>query len=172
MKCRFVVSALVLASVSMVACDRAPTITSPPGNSLSPLFDTFHDTSNSMDVPWNDEEQNPCNGDIVSISGVSHFLFITTENTVGGTYHLSTRRNSDGTGVGFPSLGTYNVMEEFSYMEQDAIPSSTIRQVDDLTILAPKSADNYIKHQVMKITINGNGVPTVSRDSTWTKCVG
>ena len=171
MKHLSVVSAAA-AALLLVGCDRAPNIVGPQSNSpSSPSFDALHNTTNTMDIPWNTVEPDPCTDDMVTVSGVSHFLLITTDDGSGG-FHLSSRVNSTGTGLGAPSGFTYSVKDDFSYMEQDAIPGTTVRQVDDAMILGPRSIDNYIRHMVFKITINGQGVPTVLFDNTSTKCVG
>lgn len=154
----------------MTACDRAPEIAGPE-RAAKPALDALHQTTNEQDIPWADEEQNPCNGDMVTISGVTHFLFVTTLDD-GGGYHLSSRTNSTGTGVGTPSLFTYKVKDDFAYSEQTSVPGTTIRQEMDLLILAPRSIDNYIKHMIFKLTINALGIPTASFDNTTTKCVG
>jgi len=172
MKLLAVVSAATAAVFLMVGCDRAPNIAGPQSNSLShPSFDAGHQTTNTMDLPWDTVEPDPCNHDMVTVSGVTHFLFITTDDGSGG-FHLSSRVNSTGSGVGFPSGFTYMVKDDFSYMEQDMTPGTTARQVDDAYILGPRSVDNYIRHMVFKMTINALGVPTVTFDNTSTKCVG
>ena len=172
MKHLSVVSAATAAALLMVGCERAPNIAGPQSNALaSPSFDVLHETSNTMDIPWDTVEPDPCTNDMVTISGVSHFLLTTTDDGSGG-YHLSSRVNSTGSGLGFPGGFTYSVKDDFSYMEQDAIPGSTVRQVEDVLILGPRSVDNYYRHQVFKITINALGVPTVTFDNTSTKCVG
>jgi hypothetical protein len=172
MKHLSVVSVATAATLLMVGCDRAQNIAGPQSNAPpSPSFDALHQTSNTMDIPWDSEEADPCTGDMVTISGVTHFLFVTTDDGSGG-FHLSSRVNSTGTGLGAPSGFTYNVKDDFSYMEQDMTPGTTARQVDDAYVLGPRSVDNYIRHMVFKLTINALGVPTVTFDNSSTKCVG
>ena len=172
MKRLLVVSAATAAALLMVGCDRAQNIAGPQNNPpTSPAFDALHQTTNTLDMPWNTVEPDPCTNDMVTVSGVSHFLLVTTDDGSGG-YHLSSRVNSTGSGLGAPSGFTYSVKDNFSYMEQDMTPGTTARQVDDAYILGPRSVDNYIRHMVFKMTINALGVPTVTFDNTSTKCVG
>jgi hypothetical protein len=154
----------------MVGCERASDVTAPEP-AAKPALDALHQTTNEQDVPWAFEEQNPCNGDMVTSTGSSHFLFVTTFDD-GGGYHLSSRVNSTGTGIGFPSGITYSVKDDFSYSEQTAVPGTSVRQEWDVMILGPRSIDNYIRHMIFKLTINNNGIPTASFDRTFTKCVG
>lgn len=167
-----VVLAGAVAALSIVACDRAPEIAGPQNNSIShPSYDALHNTTNELDVPWADVEQDPCTGDMVTISGVSHFLLVTTDDGSGG-FHLSSTVNSTGTGLGFPSTFVYNVKDDFSYSSQSTTAGATILQEEDIMILGPRSIDNYIHHAIFKLTIDANGVPTASFDRSYTKCVG
>ena len=162
------------AALLMAACDRAPNIAGPQSISPAhPSFDAIHNTTNEMDVPWPPhEDQNPCTGDLVTITGSTHFLFVTTSDGSGG-FHVDTRANSFGTGVGFPSLYTYNVKDQTQYSSQSTSGGgATITQEQDVMILGPRSVDNYLRHLVFKLTINANGVPTASFENSSTKCVG
>ncbi len=124
-----------------------------------------------MDLPWGDEEYDPCTFDMVTIAGTTHFQFITTFDD-GGGFHVQTNFKSMGTGLGAPSLYTYTVKDDLLYSSQAVNPGATIRQEMDLMILGPRSVDNYIKHMIFKMTINNNGVPTASFDRSFEKCVG
>ena len=172
MKYLSLLSAATAAALLMVACERASNIAGPQNSApANPSFDALHQTSNTFDFPWDNVEPDPCTGDMVTVSGVTHFLVSTTDDGSGG-FHLSSRANSTGSGLGAPSGFTYSVKDNFSYMEQDATPGSTVRQVEDVLILGPRSIDNYYRHEVFKITINALGVPTVFFDNTTTKCAG
>lgn len=161
------------AALLISACDKGPSITGPQnGSAGQPAFSAIVSKTNEQDVPWADVEQNPCNNDMVTIQGSTHFLFDFVFDDNGG-YHISTRSNSRGTGVGFPSTQTYKVKKEFTYSEQNPEGEQfTIRQEERLLILAPKSVDNYIRHMVFKLTLNANGVPTASFERSYTKCAG
>lgn len=164
------VCAATTAALFMVGCDRTPT--GPQSASLSrPTFDTFHNTTNEMDVPWADEEDDPCTGDHVIINGVTHFLFVTTA-TDNGNFHVVTNDWSDGTGLGAPSLFTYKVKYDLLYNSQEVPPGGIVHQHMDLMILGPRSVDNYIQSMDFMVKLDTNGIPTVSRESSSTKCVG
>jgi hypothetical protein len=156
----------------MVACERAPELTAPTRAPAKPSSQAIISQTNEKDVPWAIEEQNPCNGDNVVTEGSTHFLMHFGFND-DGTYHIDELSSSKGTGIGVPSLGTYKVSEQFNYSEQN--PSGdqfVVRQEERLLILAPKSADNYIRHMIFKFSADQNGVPTVDFESSFTKCVG
>jgi hypothetical protein len=163
----------VAAALLIAACDKAPSITGPQnGLAAQPAFDAIVSKTNEQDVPWADEETNPCNGDKVTIQGSTHYLFTFVFDDTGG-YHLYTRSNSKGTGVGSPSLGTYKASEQFYYSEQNPEgPQFTVSSEEQMVIMAPKSEDNYIRHTSVKVTNNANGLPTATKDTVWTKCVG
>lgn len=172
MKPLTVVIAVAAATVFVAGCDQAPIVTDPQVQPPNPAFQAIVSKTNEQDVPWTDEHDNPCNGDHVVITGSTHYNFTFVFNN-DGTYHLYTRANSKGSGIGLPSLGTYRVDENFYYSEQN--PSGeqfTVSSVEQLLIFAPKSADNYIRHTSLKIGANANGVPTATRDTAWSKCVG
>src|SRR6266540_6268218 len=167
-----VVLGVAAVALQLTACDRGQDIAGPQLRApTQPAFEAIVSKTNEQDVPWTDEHDNPCNGDHVIITGSTHYLFNFVFND-DGTYHLYTRANSTGTGVG-TSLGTYKVSENFYYTEQN--PSGqqfTVSSEEQLLIMAPKPEDNYIRHTSLKIGTNANGVPTASRDTAWSKCVG
>jgi hypothetical protein len=168
-----VVLGVATVALQLTACDRGQDIAGPAMRSpTQPAFQAIVSRTNEQDAPWTDEHGNPCNGDSVVITGTTHYLFNFAFND-DGTYHLYTRANSKGTGIGYPSLGTYKVSEDFYYTEQN--PSGeqfTTSSVEQLLIFAPKPEDNYIRHTQTKITAGANGVPTATRDTAWSKCVG
>jgi hypothetical protein len=169
-----VVSAATIAALLMVGCDRAPNIAGPENNSPSrPTFALGHDTSNEMDVPWPvHEEQNPCTGDMVTITGSTHYLFVTTFDDNGG-FHVYTRANSTGTGFGFPSGFTYTVKDEFKdTMQSLSGGAGGFSDEMDVTVLGPRSVDNYIRHMVFKLQMTPAGTPTASFENSYNKCVG
>lgn len=160
------------AALLMVGCDRAPNIAGPQGNSLShPSFNATHNTTNEHDFPWADEEDDPCTGDHVTISGTTHFLFVTTDDGNGG-FHLVTNSWSSGTGLGAPSLYTYKVKYDVLYNSQSIPPGGIVHQHMDLMILGPRSVDNYIKHMDFMVKLDTNGIPTADRENNFEKCVG
>jgi hypothetical protein len=156
----------------VVGCERMNDVTAPASALAKPASAAIVDQTNERDVPWAIEEQNPCSGDMVTTTGLTHFLIHSSFDGNTG-YHLDTRTNSKGTGVGIPSLGTYKVSEQFSYSEENPEgPQFVIRQEERLIILAPKSTDNYIRHMIFKMSADQNGIPQVDFESSFTKCVG
>lgn len=173
MRRQTIVFAGAAAALLIAACDKAPSITGPQnGPAAQPAFDATVSKTNEQDVPWAVVEQNPCNGDEVTAQGSTHYLFDFVFDDTGG-YHIYTRVNSRGTGIGVPSTYTYKVSDLFTYSEQNPEgPQFTISQEQQVLMLAPKSADNYIRHMVFKLTNNANGLPTADFERSWTECRG
>ena len=156
----------------MVACERTSDVTAPGRALAKPASAAIVDQTNERDVPWTVEEQNPCSGDNVIITGSTHFVMhFMFDGNLG--YHIDTRSSSKGTGIGVPSFGTYKVDETISYSEQNPEGDQfVVRQEERLLILAPKKADNYIRHMIFKFSSDPSGAPTVDFERSYTKCVG
>ncbi len=155
-----------------VACDKASSITGPEAP-YAKRADALTSHISEQDVPWDIVVTDPCNGDVVTITGGStHFVFGSTFNING--IHLSMSVSSRGTGTGRPpDFFVYKVSDQTNDSEQEPVgPQFTMLDEERFLILAPKSADNYIMHMVFKLTVNANGIPTASFERSFTECVG
>ena len=167
MKSKTLLIAGAATALMAIACDKGTSITSPDLATTQPKFAIV-----TQDFPWSRDEPNPCNGDVVSTTGSSHIVFGSTLDNSGGT-HLTFSISSRGSGVGAPSLMPYTINDQTSESDQDPDgPQVTDHFEERLLVSAPKSALNYIRHTVFKITVNADGVPTALFDNTWTKCAG
>lgn len=171
MKHLSLVSATTCVAVLMVGCDRAPSIAGPQRiSSAHPAFEDIVNRTDERDVPWADSEQDPCTGDMVSITGLTHFKFY-TEFEENGDFKLKTEANSKGNGVGAPSMFMYKVKDETSYNEQDHVAKgSTIEQKMKIEIDGPRHVDDYEHEMSFKIHLDATGVPTAEMDKTKTEC--
>jgi hypothetical protein len=171
MRYRIVVVGAALALV--MACDQGTSIAGPKMQpAVQPAFDATVSKTNEQDVLWAVEEENPCNGDMVTAQGSTHYVFGFLFDDTGGS-HISTRVNSKGSGIGLPSGSSYRVSDESTYSEQNPEGDQfTIRQERMVRMLGDRQVDNYTRHMVFKLTQNANGVPTASFERSWTKCDG
>jgi len=167
---KYVLGSAVVFSLSLLACDQAPTISGPAGGT-APRADALVSQTNEKDVPWDEVQQNPCTGDMVTITGNAHIIFHNVLDGSGGG-HISTDTDIRGTGFGFPSGYTYTAKDWFTDSQQTNNSEFTWRDERDVMILGPRSVDNYIMHFVFKYTQNASGVPTVVMEKPTTRCVG
>ena len=167
---KYLLGSAVVFSLSLLACDQAPTI-SGPASVASPKADAVVSQTNERDFPWADVHQNPCTGDMVTMTGNAHIIFHSVLDGSGGG-HISTDTDVRGTGLGFPSGFTYTVKDWFTDSQQTNNSQFSWRDERDLMVMGPRSIDNYIMHFVFKYTQNANGVPTVVMDKPTERCVG
>jgi hypothetical protein len=160
------------AAASLIGgCDSAPNILSPDLASTQPNFVTLVDQTNEQDVPWVPvPEPNPCNGDEIVINGTSHFVFHTVLESSGGL-HLSSHVGSKGEGLG-TSGKQYIITEQFSYMEQNSIPTATVLQEQTVVVRGPTPLDSYTRHMVFKLTFTPTGMPMANFERAFVQCHG
>lgn len=162
------------AAVAMIAaaCDNASSITSPEAAYPRPAFDALGSHTVTQDFPWAGEERNPCNNDMVTITGSTHIVFGSQFDNSGGI-HLSVHLSSRGSGVGVPSTLAYTVSEQTTDSQQDPEGDQSTQLFEErLLVRAPKPALNYLRHTVFKLTRNASGVPTAFFERSFTKCAG
>ncbi len=152
-----------------VACD--PTsITGPalaqPGKPAATVVSDRVD----QDFPLVMEDLNPCTLDDVTLSGTAH-VTIETLADEGGGEHLSTTFRFKGTGVGVLT-GAYRASDETSFMAQSPDPTGTVRFEWSFVVIGERQIDNFVMHEIAKLTVNANGVPTVLFDRPFWKCTG
>jgi hypothetical protein len=168
---KFILGSAVALTISLAACDKATTISDPGVVARQPSADALVSQTNERDVPWSDVHQNPCTGDMVTVTGTAHIIFHSVLDDSGGG-HISTDTDVRGTGLGFPSGMTYTVKDWFTDSQQTNGSQFSWRDERDLMVMGARSVDNYIMHFVFKYTQNANGVPTVVFDRPTERCVG
>ena len=133
---------------------------------IDPAAIVFH--TNERDVAYNTVEPNPCNGDLITVTGTSHFVIQTGFDNLGGL-HYAANVVTKGQGVG---LKTYKINEHFHYVDQDPSPQDgfVIRQKGTLKVDGPQTADDYYRVITFKTTVNSQGVPTAEVENTEVRC--
>jgi hypothetical protein len=159
------------AVLTAIACDKAANITGPDAP-IALRADVLREHEVVQDFPWPAEERNPCNGDLVTVTGSTHVVFSSMVDNSNGL-HWSVHFSSRGTGVGAPSLLNYTVSEQTTDSQQDPEGEQSTQLLEErLLVKTSKPALNYLRHTVFKLTINANGVPTAFFDRSFNKCGG
>ena len=168
---RKIVAKVVVALVIVAGCDSVPDGTKtmdPSGLTVRPEAIVYN--TNERDVPWSSSDTHPCTGDVISITGSSHWVIHTGFDN-NGALHYSANIVSKGQGVG-TSTKVYKINEHFKDVEQ--VPgnytSYVIREAMRLKVDGPGTADDYYKTTINKIVVNSNGEPTVTVDSESNSC--
>jgi hypothetical protein len=169
MKPKAVVFAAAVTSL-MVACDASsPTATKQMAlpTAINPAAIVY--LTNTRDVPFTSTEPNPCNGDIINVNALSHFVIMTGFDNLGGL-HYSANIVTKGSGVGTTKV--YKINEHFHYVDQDPSPQDgyVIRQQGTIKVDGPQTADDYYTVVTFKTTVTANGDPTPVVESSYTKC--
>lgn len=152
------------------ACDSASGITGPAaGPEVRPNFALVNQT-NEQDVPYAMEVANPCNGDLVTLVGRSHFVMHSSSDGSGG-FHLNTHAVTEVQGVGL-TLKEYSGRADDRYMNQVPEPTAVIQATQRMQIRGPTRADDFFVHLVYHLTVNNNLVPTAEFTKAETKCRG
>lgn len=169
---RFLIAGAAVALMA-AACDNGSSITSPEAAYPTPAFDALGSHTVTQDFPWAVVELNPCNNDMVTISGSTHIVSGEQFDNSGGM-HLSVSFSSRGSGVGLPpAMLAYTVSEQTTDSQQDPEGDQSSQLLEQrLLVRAPKPSLNYLRHTVFKLTRNAAGVPTATFERSFTKCGG
>jgi hypothetical protein len=161
------------ACAALMACSAAD-ITGPglEKTSAGRASDALTSQTNEQDVPWTWEGTNPCNGEFVAIEGTSHFIMHVTLNTGGLTpgFHLDNHVVSKGHGFDAALIKEYSGMSDETESFQVPDPTAVELFESKLQLRGPERGDDYFIHNVFKLTVNANGVPTAQFDKTKTRC--
>lgn len=166
-----IVANVVVAATLLAGCDAVPEGTKtldPSGLTVRTEAIVFN--TNERDVAWSSEDTHPCTGDVIAITGSSHWVIHTGFDNNGGL-HYSANIVSKGQGLGTSSKA-YKINEHFKAVEQ--VPgnytSYVIHEAMRLKVDGPGTADDYYKTTINRITVNSNGEPTVTVDSESNSC--
>jgi hypothetical protein len=166
-----IVANVMVAGMLLAGCDAVPdgTKTLDPSG-LTVRAEAIVYNTNERDVPWASTDNHPCTGDVISISGSSHWVIHTGFDN-NGALHYSANIVSKGEGLGTSSK-VYKINEHFKDVEQ--VPgnytSYVIREAMRLKVDGPGTADDYYKTTTVKITVASTGEPTVMVDSESNSC--
>jgi hypothetical protein len=115
-------------------------------------------TSITSDIPINRTGGNPCNGELVAITGVDEFSEQLTFGA-GGSLHLVVHDNFHVTGVGDQG-NTYIGNSEDSLIINGRVGGENTSPFSILMI-SKGSAPNFDEHLISHITVNADGTVTV-----------
>jgi type 1 fimbria pilin len=114
---------------------------------------------------------NPCVGEPVALHGDIHVVVSTTTDT-SGSFHFVSKWNASYSGTGLLSGGAYTASEskQESWTASQLPASHTTTSV--IKLISKGGAQNAFLYTTMTTTIDANGVPTVTVDSTLINCRG
>jgi hypothetical protein len=159
------------AVLTVIACDKATSITGLDAPTAL-RADVLREHEVVQDFPWAAEERNPCNGDLVTVTGSTRIVFSSMVDNSNGLHWL-VHFSSRGTGKGAPSLLDYTVSEQTTDSQQDPEGEQSTQLFEErLLVKTSKPGLNYLRHTLFKLTINANGVPTAFFDRSFNKCDG
>jgi hypothetical protein len=123
----------------------------------------------NLDIPVSGQVFNPCNGEIVTFSGVDHFTAHLTLTTSGG-FHLGEHDNVHVTATG--DLGNSYIGNQ----EDDLVLNGTVGVEEtspfSFAEIGQGSAPNFDEHEILHITVTPNGMVSAFFDHFTATCHG
>ena len=123
----------------------------------------------------NDTVTNPCNGDVVPLTGQGHIVMHFTFDNSGGI-HIVDITNTMGPlqGVGFPSGIAYKANETVSSTINDngPTPQFEFTFVMSEVLISQGPTPNFVTHTTVHATVSSNGLPTAQVLNTKAECSG
>jgi hypothetical protein len=144
---------LCSAKLRLVAVTAILTLAAPPPAKADVVF--------NGDVAIVPSIVNPCNGEIVVLTGTAHVVAEETF-TPSGNIHVSTHINAVGvSGVGMTTGAKYSISN--SLTEELTFAGATEETVNDtFRIIGQGQVPNFNLHELIHVTINANGTVTVA----------
>jgi hypothetical protein len=125
-----------------------------------------------QDVPYNvNGILNPCNGEVVAVTGVEHVVMNTTPTPAGG---LEVSDQVIIRGMGSGDLGnTYTLHNNSGVQEHFQVSgATTFTFPQTFTLISEGSAPNFTIHVMFHATVNPAGTVTAFIDTFTTVCEG
>ncbi|MFL5561717.1 MAG: hypothetical protein ACJ79K_09610 [Gemmatimonadaceae bacterium] len=165
---------LILTAVGIAACERPTAPTPPVTTSGSPVSLSAGNTAKFNDVYYiSTVTDNPCNGDIVFVSGKMHEVFTITENDF--TFDLTIHVNFDALqGVGVPSGARYHLNGTEKLNQQGFfVPDFAFQRTAqfDQEVVSEGNAPNLIYHITQQFSVDET-TTTVTDTKVSIKCRG
>ena len=116
-----------------------------------------------MSYPVTATETNPCNGDVVTLTGEGHIVMHTTMDSSGGLHIVDiTNTMSPLQGIGFPSGVSYKANETVSSTINDngPTPQFEFTFVMSEVLISQGSTPNFVAHTTIHATVSSNGLVT------------
>ena len=125
--------------------------------------------------PINDTVTNPCNGDVVQLTGEGHIVMHTTIDSSGGI-HIIDITNTMGPlqGVGFPSGVAYKANETVSSTinKNGQSPQFEFTFVMSEVLISQGPTPNFVTHTTVHATVSSNALVTAQVLNTKAECSG
>jgi hypothetical protein len=124
-------------------------------------------------VPFVFDDVNPCNGEVVTLTGELRLTTRTTVDSKGG-FHLafnlvpSEVRGEGASGVAYKATGGQR--EHFNVALDDAPTTDTFTSIFNL--VGQGGTDNFVLRETFHVTVNATGGVTVLFDKVSTACEG
>ena len=158
-------------TAALAACSATDDVTAPMAPSSKPTTAALVDQSTTQDFPYSWTGPNPCNGDVLTLTGTSHIITHATLN--GNGAHIDEHFMSDGTGQGAPpSFKEYSGSADDRYQSNMLTITTVLNEDHRMLVRGPTRADDFFFHTVYHITVNANGVPTATVDKYDARCKG
>jgi hypothetical protein len=129
--------------------------------------------TNSVRVPINLADINPCTGDGVYLTGYLHILTHTTVDEQGGVHvlsHFNPQQVSGTSTSGIEYRGVGKTTTQFNQLS-GGLPV-TFTYVNTFNLISTDATENVLVHQTYHITINENGEVTAEVVDFSTECRG
>lgn len=162
---------LVIAAALLVVCACSDS-TDPSRASRKAGGPASRDMDVNQDIPVATTLYNPCNGDVVPLTGVSHVVFHSTDAT-SGNFHVYVDMTNNYAGLGVPSGVNYQASERHlsDFSTQNPLPFVQTTYIDQ-NLVSSTGTDNFTFTFQMHTTVNANGEPTATIDNFSQECKG
>ena len=124
-------------------------------------------SATQQEVPISGSVVNPCNDEIVTWSGVAHFVFNTVSDGSGG---FNAQLNIHLTGTG--DQGNRYVGEQTQHFSVHVQPGQVVTETSHFTGVSQGSAPNFKLDIVEHITVTPDGTLTATVDNVASSCAG
>lgn len=160
----------IVACTLMAACQDAPdAVKTLDPSGLRVIGDAINYNTNERDAPFGPlSVVSPCNGDVVTITGNSHFVIHVGFDNLGGL-HYNSNVISRGTGVG-TSGKQYTIFDQEKFADQAPANPDNFVIIDkqSMHVNGPTNADDFNIIFQDRVTVDNQGNPTtvVLKDSS------
>ena len=123
----------------------------------------------NTDVPVSITLSNPCNGEIIPLSGMEHFVFRLTYDNNGGV-HVGGHENIQLTGIDNDGNTYVGNLENLS--DENAEVGHEDTSTLSFEVVSKESAPNFLVHAVFHVTVNPDGTVTARVADFTAECRG
>jgi len=128
-----------------------------------------HGAATNIVMPFPSPTRNPCNGELVNVSGDIHLTTGVSTDGSGGFHFRSHINNQDVSGIGELTGSRYQIPTT-SNVSVYLGSARTMTLTVNGRFVAQGSTPNFNVHQMFDLTIDANGVTAVSNSDFQTDC--